>query len=493
MQTLLVVDDEPNLLYSLETSLQSADLAVVTASTAKEGITLVAERGPDAVLLDVRLPDMSGLDAFLEMHQADPHLPIILMTAFATTETAIEAMKRGAFDYLTKPVDLRQLRNVVSKALELRQMTRAPAEYEDIEALETMGDMIVGGSPAMQEVYKAIGRVATTGVNVLILGESGAGKELVARAIHDHSQRASKPFLAINCAAIPETLLESELFGHERGSFTGAEKRRVGKFEQASGGTVFLDEIGDMSGPTQAKVLRVLQDQRFERIGGNETIQTDARIVAATNQNLEEVATAGRFRRDLYYRLKVYTIYLPPLRERPDDLPLLVDHFIRIYNPEIGRRVRTASPEALSILKHYTWPGNVRELQGVIKNALVNATDEVLTAECLPPSIRERAQPAVPVLRPAEAGQDIAHLVRDLLTKGEQDVYRRILYVVDAIVLREVLHHVQGNQVEASRILGLSRTTLRAKLRALPSSGSLVDTEAEQPGQGMDTDLESAR
>jgi two-component system nitrogen regulation response regulator GlnG len=491
MQTLLVVDDEPNLLYSLETSLQSKDLAVATASTAKEGIALVAERGPDAVLLDVRLPDMSGLDAFLKIHQADPHLPIILMTAFATTETAIEAMKRGAFDYLTKPVDLRQLRNVVSKALELRQMTRAPAEFQDIEALETTGDTIVGGAPAMQEVYKAIGRVATTGVNVLVLGESGAGKELVARAIHDHSHRAGKPFLAINCAAIPETLLESELFGHERGSFTGAEKRRMGKFEQASGGTVFLDEIGDMSGPTQAKVLRVLQDQRFERIGGNETIQTDARIVAATNQNLDELAASGRFRRDLYYRLKVYTISLPPLRERPDDLPLLVDHFIRLYNPEIGRRVRTASPEALTVLKRYPWPGNVRELQGVIKNSLVNATDEVLTTECLPSSIREGAQRAAHVPNPTEAGQEIAHLVRDLLAKGEQDVYRKILYVVDGIVLREVLRHVKGNQVEASKILGVSRTTLRARLRALPGSGDSVETESEQPGREMDSEFES--
>lgn len=468
MKTLLVVDDEPNLLYSLESSLQSEELAVVTASTAKEGITAVAERKPDAVLLDVRLPDLSGLDAFLEMHRTDPHLPIILMTAFATTETAIEAMKRGAFDYLTKPVDLKRLRSIVSKALELRQMTRSPSEYQDIETLHTTGDTIVGGSATMQEVYKSIGRVATTGVNVLILGESGAGKELVARAIHDHSRRANKPFLPINCAAIPESLLESELFGHERGTFTGAEKRRLGKFEQASEGTVFLDEIGDMSGTTQAKVLRVLQDQRFERLGGDQTIQTDARIVAATNQDLDELAAAGRFRRDLLYRLRVYTIHLPPLRERTDDIPLLVDHFIRLYNLEIGRRVQTALPDAIAILKRYQWPGNVRELQGVIKNALVNATDKVLTAECLPAHMREATQLVTNVQRPADAGRDIANYVHDLLAKGEHDVYRRIQYLVDEVVLREVMRFVNGNQMEASKILGVSRTTLRAKLRALP-------------------------
>jgi two-component system nitrogen regulation response regulator GlnG len=483
MHTLLVVDDEPNLLYSLETSLQSDALAVITASTAKEGVQLVGQSAADAVLLDVRLPDMSGLDAFVEINRIDPHLPVILMTAFATTETAIEAMKRGAFDYLTKPVDLRQLRNVVAKAIELRQMTRAPAEYEGIEALETTGETIVGASQAMQEVYKAIGRVAATGVNVLILGESGTGKELVARAIHDHSKRARKPFLAINCAAIPETLLESELFGHERGAFTGAERRRVGKFEQASGGTVFLDEIGDMSGPTQAKVLRVLQDQRFERIGGNETIQTDARIVAATNQNLDDLTAADRFRRDLYYRLKVYTIHVPALRERPDDLPLLVDHFIRLFNPEIGRRVRSASPEAIAILRGYPWPGNVRELQGVIKNALVNATDEVLTSGCLPNHIREAAELTTHILRPTETGLGIAHLVRGMLKRGDRDIYRKVQYVVDGVVLREVLRYVKRNQVEASRLLGLSRTTLRAKLRSLPRSSDSPDAEFEQPDQ----------
>ena len=344
MSTFLVIDDEPNVLYSLENALRSDTVDVLTAPTAKLGIRLGREKSPDAVLLDVRLPDMSGLDAMVEIQKADPHLPVIMMTAFTTTDTAIEAMKRGAFDYLTKPVDLKQLRIVVSKAIDLRQMTLLPPEFQNVQQLDTAAEAIVGRSSGMQEVYKSIGRVAATDVNVLILGESGTGKELVARAIHHHSRRSEKPLMAINCAAIPETLLESELFGHERGSFTGAEKRRVGKFEQASGGTIFLDEIGDMTGATQAKVLRILQDQRFERVGGNETVQTDARVIAATNQNLEELAAAGRFRRDLYYRLKVYTILLPALRERLDDLPLLVDHFIQLYNSEVGKRVRSRQP-----------------------------------------------------------------------------------------------------------------------------------------------------
>ncbi len=467
MPLLLVIDDEPNVLYSLENALRSPALEIVTTTTAREGIALARERSPDAVLLDVRLPDMCGLDAFTEIQQADSHLPVIMMTAYTATDTAIEAMKRGAFDYLIKPVDLHQLRNVVAKAIDLRKMTSTPPEFQTVDQLATPTETIVGHSPAMQDVYKAVGRVAATDVNVLVLGESGTGKELVAQAIHHHSRRSHEPLLAINCAAIPETLLESELFGHERGSFTGAEKRRMGKFEQAHGGTIFLDEIGDMSGPTQAKVLRVLQDQRFERVGGNETVQADVRVIAATNQDLEELAEAGRFRRDLYYRLKVFTIQLPPLRERLDDLPLLVDHFIRLYNHDVGKRVRSTSDEMLELLRHYSWPGNVRELQGAIKNALVNATDEVLTCDCLPANIRRGAALTDQLTHPSANGLNLTLLVRQLLADNESDIYHKAQLALDRTVLDEVLRHVQGNQVEAARRLGISRTTLRAKLQAL--------------------------
>jgi two-component system nitrogen regulation response regulator GlnG len=473
MPLLLVIDDEPNVCYSLQNALKSSTLDVLTASTAKQGIKIVGERTPDAVLLDVRLPDISGLDAFVEIQKADPQLPVIMMTAFTTTDTAIEAMKRGAFDYLIKPVDLRKLRSVVSKAIALREITLAPLEFQNVDQLETATETIVGRSPEMQEVYKAIGRVAATDVSVLILGESGTGKELVARAIHHHSRRCKEPLLAINCAAIPETLLESELFGHERGAFTGADKRRAGKFEQATGGSIFLDEIGDMTGATQAKVLRVLQDQRFERVGGSETIQADARVIAATNQELEELAAAGQFRRDLYYRLKVYTITLPPLRERMDDMPLLVDRFIQLYNLEVGKRVRSASSETIDLLRRYSWPGNVRELQGAVKNAMVNATGEVLTPDCLPSNIRHGVIVAQQIAATVDKDEcNVVDIVRRLLNDGESEIYHKVQITVDSAVLDEVLRHVNGKQVEAASLLGISRTTLRAKLKTL---GKLTD------------------
>jgi two-component system nitrogen regulation response regulator GlnG len=486
MPTLLVIDDEPNVLYSLENALQTDTLSVVTAATAKRGLHLVQERAPDAVLLDVRLPDMSGLDAFVAIQRVDPRLPVVLMTAFTTTDTAIEAMKRGAFDYLTKPVDLKQLRTVIAKALDLRQMTMRPTDLGRVEQMETSTETIVGCSSAMQDIYKAIGRVSATDVNVLILGESGTGKELVARAIHHHSRRSGQPMLAINCAAIPENLLESELFGHERGSFTGAERRRAGKFEQASGGTLFLDEIGDMTSTTQAKVLRVLQDQRFERVGGNSTLQTDARVIAATNQNLETLVEQGRFRRDLYYRLKIYTIHLPALRERLEDLPLLVEHFIYNYNVEIGKHVRSALPETIEVLQQYAWPGNIRELQGAIKNALVNATHDVLTPDCLPVNIRQGVT-SFGELVDAASGQDlnIAAFVRRLLTSGEEGIYYKLQQALDRVALDEVLRHVNGSQVEAARRLGISRTTLRAKLQALKTQDSSVAATTDEEAGGV--------
>ena len=316
----------------------------------------------------------------------------------------------------------------------------------------------------------------------MILGESGTGKELVAHAIYHHSHRSEKPLLAINCAAIPETLLESELFGHEKGAFTGAEKRRIGKFEQATGGTLFLDEIGDMTPATQAKVLRVLQDQRFERVGGNETIQTDTRVIAATNQDLEELANAGRFRRDLYYRLKIYTIQLPALRERQDDLPLLVDHFIQVYNTEVGKRVRSASAETIELLQLYGWPGNVRELQGAIKNALVNATHEILTPDCLPATVNQGAALMQQIAADADHHDlNVRPLVGSLLEGGEEDIYHKLQLALDRVAIEETMRHVRGNQVEAARRLGISRTTLRAKLQTLERLSRHASTPIADP------------
>jgi DNA-binding NtrC family response regulator len=346
-------------------------------------------------------------------------------------------------------------------------------------------------------------------VNILILGESGTGKELVARAIFYHSGRSSGPFLAVNAAAIPDTLLESELFGHERGSFTGADRKRLGKFEQANHGTLFLDEIGDMSVATQAKVLRALQDGRFERVGGNETIQTDVRIIAATNQNLEELIEQGRFRQDLYYRLKVFTIELPPLRDRLEDLPELLDHFIKLYNRELGKQIQLVSAGAVTMLSEHAWPGNVRELQSAVKYALVHARGNVLTPECFPESCistagrvstatvsaqnRDSDGPSPPMTadpghRKGAPGLDIGQRFEELLAQGHADTYHTIENEVDRFLLTEALRRAHGNQVEASRLLGISRTTLRAKLESLSLSiEKQVQTNASHNDQTLNT------
>ena len=462
MPKLLIVDDEANLLYSLQAGLETDDLSVVTAKTGKRGLALIPKELPDVVIVDVRLPDMSGLEVFDKIKEIAPRVPVVIITAFAATETAIEAMKRGAFEYLLKPVDLHQLREVVARAIELRRMQSVPAVFEQPE--KPGDDPIVGRSALMQAVYKSIGKIAPQDVTVLILGESGTGKELVARALYQHSRRADKPFLAINCAAIPDSLLESELFGHEKGAFTGADRQRIGKFEQADGGTIFLDEIGDMSAPTQAKVLRLLQDQQFERVGGRDTLAVDVRVIAATNQKLDELVSAGRFRQDLYYRLNGVTITLPPLRDRKEDTPLLVDHFVRLSNRKLDKNVTTIAPEALRVMEAHDWPGNVRELQNVVRYAVIQAVGEVVTADCLPASVRGGAAPQ-PGRSPEDA-LDVRRLVRDLLAFGSPDIYRRVIAEVDRVVLAEVLRHVSGNQVHASELLGISRTTLRAKIAA---------------------------
>jgi two-component system nitrogen regulation response regulator GlnG len=467
MSKLLIIDDEVNVLYSLRTGLEAEDLTITTARTAKQGIAAVMSERPDAIILDVRLPDMSGLDAFDQIRNIDPRIPVVMITAHGSTETAIEAMKRGAFDYLLKPVDLHHLSDVIEKAVEVRRVQSTPAVFGEEEPGEPGVDQIVGRSAAMQEVYKSIGRVAPQDVTVLLAGESGTGKELVARAIYQHSKRAENPFLAINCAAIPESLLESELFGHERGAFTGADRQRIGKFEQANGGTVFLDEIGDMAQAAQAKLLRVLQEQKFDRVGGNEPVATDVRVIAATNQNLEGLVAAGKFRQDLLYRLNGFIIRLPSLRERKEDIPLLAEYFVSIANRRLEKNVRALDPAALAALQAYPWPGNVRELQNVIRYAVVQAVGDVLTLDSLPASVREGLPPKPASKQPSSTGPDVTALVEDLLRAGETDIYRRVTQAVDRAVLSAVLQHVRGNQVQASELLGISRTTLRAKLQSL--------------------------
>ncbi|MDB5390708.1 MAG: Two-component system, NtrC family, nitrogen regulation response regulator GlnG [Planctomycetaceae bacterium] len=476
MPTLLVIDDEPNIAYSIETCLATDTLKVVSAATAKKGIQMVRDLKPDAVLCDVRLPDMSGLEAYQEIKRFDPRVPVIIITAYARTETAIEAMRTGAFEYLLKPVDFARLEEVIGKALEMSRLNRIPALMGS-EPADLSADHIVGNSQAMQDVYKTIGRLAPQNVPVLILGESGTGKELVARAIYHYSQRGTKPFLAINCAALPETLLESELFGHERGAFTGADTRRIGKFEQVNGGTIFLDEIGDMSPATQAKALRLLQQQQFERVGGNQTVETDVRIITATNRDLTGLVEAGRYRRDLFYRLNGFTIHLPPLRERLEDIPLLAEHFIQLNNRDLKKNVRGLTADAMEILRRHNWPGNVREFQSAIKFAMVKTAGEILTLDCLPDSCRvgNPAEARPEAIATSVARLDVQALTQQLLATDEPDVYDKICHAVDRVVLEEVLKFVHHNQQKAAERLGISRMTLRSKLRGL---GLLLDKNA---------------
>lgn len=467
MAKLLIIDDEPNLLYSLQKTLQSDDLEVLIADTASTGLKLLQENQPDVIILDVRLPDMSGLDAFNEIRSIDPRLPVIIITAHTTTETAIEATKRGAYEYLLKPVPFDQLRDLVSRAVVLYRMSHVPARFEDEEA-DASADTIVGRSPDMQDVYKAIGRAAPQDVTVLIQGESGTGKELVARAIFHHSRRNQQPFMAINCASIPDTLLESELFGHERGAFTGAERNRVGKFEQVDGGTLFLDEIGDMSHSTQAKVLRLLQDGCFQRVGGNETVHADVRIIAATNRDLNAMVESGDFRRDLFYRLKVFAINLPPLRSRIEDIPRLVDYFLKAANAKLEKSVQGISEEALQTLTQHDWPGNVRELQSAIEYSLIHCPGELITIDCLPPSCRaERATEDSSDTSRCEIEAGLNQLIERLAQRSCDDLHSRVHAEVDRVLLERVLQKVEGSQVKAAKLLGIARSTLRIRIEEL--------------------------
>jgi two-component system nitrogen regulation response regulator GlnG len=462
MPVLLVIDDEASILHAFRRAFRDPELTLLTASTGAEGLEMATGQRPDVVILDIQLPDQSGLEIFRQIRQMDARIPVVFITGHGTTDTAIEAMKLGAYDYLLKPLELPQLREVVQRALEISRLMHIPAVLATDSPIPQRSDVLVGRCPAMQEVYKAIGRVASQDVTVLILGESGTGKELVARAIYQHSRRGQGPFLAINCAAIPETLLESELFGHEKGAFTGAERKRIGKFEQCSGGTLFLDEVGEMSPLTQTKLLRLLQEQRFERVGGNETIQTDVRLLAATNRDLEELVAAGRFRSDLYYRLNVFSIRLPPLRERVEDLPRLVEHFIRRFSHELGKEVQQTSPEALAVLARYPWPGNVRELQSVLKQAILQASGPVLVPDFLPPSVTEE-----PPNGAAVAAPEWDRFIAERLEGGSQDLYAEALTSMERHLLTAVLRHTSGNQVQAARILGITRGSLRTKIRAL--------------------------
>jgi two-component system nitrogen regulation response regulator GlnG len=463
MPTLLVIDDESDVLALFRATFGN-DVRLLTATSAVEGFDQLSRVRPDAIVLDIQLPDRSGLQAFQQIHLCDSRVPVIFITGRGTAETAIQAMQLGAYDYLLKPLDLDRLREVVQRAFAISRLMSVPAVVPESWVEEDRSDVLIGRCPAMQEVYKSVGRVAPQDVTVLLRGESGTGKELVARAIYHYSRRATGPFLAINCAAIPENLLESELFGHEKGAFTGADRRRIGKFEQCNGGTLFLDEIGDMTPLTQAKILRVLQDQQFQRVGSNEVIQADVRLIAATNRDLEAMVGAGTFRTDLYYRLNVYTIRLPPLRERREDIDELVRYFLKRFNRELGKDVATIVPESLELLRLYAWPGNVRELQSVLKQALLQATGSVLAPEFLPAVLHGAPPPrSGETLTEAE----LMRFVRERLAAGTSNLYEEFAALTERRLFQEVLAHTGGNLTQAAKVLGINRGTLRTKLEGL--------------------------
>jgi two-component system response regulator AtoC len=454
--TILLIDDEEELCFFFANELGERGYEVVTAHTGKDGLAAVTTSAVNLVLLDLRLPDADGLEILKQIKEQEPDLPVIVLTAYGSIDSAVRAMKLGAEDYLTKTFALDELLLTIERALETNILRREVERLRRQEREHYRRGMLIGRSQVMQEVFQLIDKVAAIGAsNVLIQGESGTGKELIARAIHDNSPRADRPFVPLNCAAIPETLLESELFGHERGAFTDAKTRKQGSLELAHTGTLFLDEIGDMSLPMQVKLLRALETRQFRRLGGTRDIQVDVRIVAATNQDLIRAMKEGAFRPDLYYRLNVVTITVPPLRERKEDIPLLVDLFIQEGNISIRRNVKGITEEAMRLLMAYSWPGNVRELRNVIERAMILGGGRMIGADHLPIELRLASSPARLPQPPA------VELPLDGISMDQ------LLDSWSKWLVEEALEETGGNQSEAARMLHVDRETLRYRMKRL--------------------------
>jgi two-component system response regulator AtoC len=445
---ILIADDDEVSCQLFAETLEDEGLEVEKVTSGDRALLRLSEESYDLLIVDVRMPGLSGLDVTRIVHEKYPLLPVIVMTAFGSIETAVEAIHEGAFDFISKPMNLAELKNTVSKALAQwalrRRATKNVQEISDTSHQQL--SKIIGKSPAMLDVYKTVARVAPTKSTVLVLGESGTGKEMIARAIHEHSPRANRPFIAVDCGALTETILESELFGHVRGAFTGAVADKKGVFEEAQGGTCFLDEVGGISPNLQARLLRVLQEHEVRRVGGKEWTPVDVRVVAATNYNLAEAVKRGEFRQDLYYRLNVVAIRLPPLRERKEDIPLLAQHFLRHYSEDNGKTISTISDKALELLCSYSWPGNIRELENAIEQAVALSYQPILTPDDLPRDVRDRETSGV-ASRTARNGQ---FLFPD--TPSLEEVKKR--YVL------HVLEHTQGNVSAAARILNVDRRSL---------------------------------
>ncbi|MGA1840840.1 MAG: sigma-54-dependent transcriptional regulator [bacterium] len=462
MSTILIVDDDFHLREGFKKILAEEGHLVYTASSGEAGISLLKKHHIDLIIMDVCLPGISGLETFRVVRKFDSKIPVVILTAFGTTETAIEATKLGAFDYVLKPFEIPEMLSLIERALEAGRFIRSRVEIDGLPK-KTGSDAIVGKHSSMQDLYKAIGRVAPTDATVLIRGESGSGKELVARAIYQHGLRVNKPFIVINCAAIPETLLESELFGYEKGAFTGAVSRRLGKIEQANEGTVFLDEIGDMPLSIQAKILRLLQEKSVERLGGSTLFPVDVRIIAATNRDLEAALTTGRFREDLYYRLKVVTLWLPPLRDRISDVPILAEYFLARFAKEMNIGNSRITEKAKNILKNYHWPGNIRELSNTIQKALIfnpggpigpEEISQAISGESLKKDITDQC-----------TNEKIRQWIRKAVVSGiREDIFDYFMDHFTKILIHEALLITGGNRTNAAKLLGLSRPTLQSKI-----------------------------
>jgi nitrogen regulation protein NR(I) len=472
MSKVLVADDERAICAALGHVVQREGHQALIAGTGHEALALVAQERPTVVLLDVQMPGMDGLEVLRRIKSQWPQTPVIVMTAYGTVQTAMEAMREGAFEYLGKPLELQRLRALLRRALQHAQALRAsPASLAAPRTATSDGFELIGQSPAMQEVFKLMSLVTNNDLTVLITGESGVGKELVAGGIHAHSARCGQPFVAVNCAAIPPQLIESELFGHERGAFTGAAGRRHGRFENAGRGTLFLDEIGELPIDLQSKLLRVLQERRFERLGSNAPIALQARVLAATNRDLHAEVTAGRFREDLFHRINLVRLQVPPLRKRSEDIELLAVHFLWLANQELSKAIQKIDTEALAALQAYHWPGNVRELQNVIRKSVLLTQGDRLTAADL--ELPGDAGDRTPAGVEAHNGHDLLALreaarsalrTRRAAEGPATNLFQNIADTVERELIAEALRMTDGNQVAASRLLGLSRTTLRKKM-----------------------------
>jgi two-component system response regulator HydG len=443
---ILVVDDEESHRIMLRAVLKEEGYEVSEASDGTEAVKAVEQEPFDLILLDIRMTTMDGIEALTEIHKKSPLVPVLIMTAYASVKTAVEALKAGAFEYLTKPLDIEELKILIEKALEHYHLRE-----ENLVLKERLGDRfdfskIIGKSKKMKEVFDTLSLVAPTDATVLILGESGTGKELAANAIHQNSPRASQPFIKVSCAALPETLLEGELFGHEKGAFTGAIARREGRFQLAHRGTIFLDEVGEMSVTTQTKLLRVLQEKEFEPLGSTRTVKVDVRVIAASNKDLDREAKEGRFREDLFYRLNVVPISLPPLRDRKEDIPALATHFFAIYRDKNRKQLNDISGKAMDLLMRYDWPGNIRELENCIERAVILARGEVIVPADLPPIIQ-------------------ALSIGDREIQGLELPSGMSLQEVEKALILKTLEDTGGNRTRAAEILGINRRTLQNKLK----------------------------